>query len=77
MQGTLLIRTERAALLKTQEKCNRLHENYFTEKYGLTRTHSGCAGGGKGCRAAERWIWDVAYAIVRIWPRTVMTLPRG
>lgn len=31
-------------------------ENYFTEKYGLTRTHSDVLAAARLSRQAERWI---------------------
>ena len=48
MQGKLLVRTERAVLMKAEgQRMIIRDENYFTDKYELTRTHSGSTGSGE------------------------------
>jgi hypothetical protein len=48
-------------------------ENYFTDKYGLTRTHSEVLYAATRCRRERRWIWAVATgAIASIWRPTAL-----
>jgi tellurite methyltransferase len=48
-------------------------ENYFTDKYGLTRTHSEVLYAATQVPPGRRWIWGVATgAIASIWRPTAL-----
>lgn len=53
-------------------------ENYFTDKYELTRTHSEVLEAVKVVKPVKRWIWAVAMVVtVFTWQPMVMMLTHG